>query len=294
MYHGASRDSGRIVTDYPFRILNVFAIAGERFSGNPLCVFEDARGMDDATMQAVALQFNLSETTFILPSSAATARVRIFTPGFEMPFAGHPTLGTAHVVRETMNSGDRLSLEMKAGVIPVSAEGNTWTLQANAPTHRAAEASREQFAEMLGVAAEDILDGAMWVNTGSEQLVIPMRTAAAVRNAAPTPDLLARYARQSESRQLAYVWAPEDDARVTARFFFRKGTTIVEDPATGSACANLGGWLAVRSSARPIRRTVFQGDMVKRPSRLGLNVDEAGAIFVSGLVVPVARGNFTV
>ena len=68
-------------------------------AGNPLCVFEDARGLDDATMQALALQFNLSETTFVLPSTAATARVRIFTPTFEMPFAGHPTLGTAHVVR---------------------------------------------------------------------------------------------------------------------------------------------------------------------------------------------------
>lgn len=294
MYDCASRDSARIVTDYPFRILNVFAIAGERFSGNPLCVFEDARGMDDTTMQAVALQFNLSETTFILPSSAATARVRIFTPGFEMPFAGHPTLGTAHVARETTHAGDRLSLEMRAGIVPVSAEGDQWTLQANAPAYRAAEASRTQFAEMLGVAAQDVLEGAMWVDTGSEQLVIPMRTAAAVRSAAPRPDLLARYGQLSESRQLVYVWANEGDARVTARFFFRKGAAIVEDPATGSACANLGGWFAARSEALPIRRTVFQGDALGRPSRLGLIVDKAGAIFVSGLVVPVGRGNFTV
>ena len=70
-----------------------------RFGGNPLAVFEDARGIDDTTMQALALQFNLSETTFVLPSTRATAHVRIFTPTFEMPFAGHPTLGTAHVVR---------------------------------------------------------------------------------------------------------------------------------------------------------------------------------------------------
>ena len=282
------------MTDYRFRILNVFAIAGERFSGNPLCVFEDARGMDDPTMQAIALQFNLSETTFILPSSEATARVRIFTPTFEMPFAGHPTLGTAHVVREAMSAGDRLSLEMKAGIIPVSAEGNEWTLQANPPTHRAAEAGREQFAEMLGVAAEDVLEGAKWVNTGSEQLIIPLRTAAAVRSAALRPDLLARYAQSRDSRQLAYLWAPEDAVRVAARFFFRKGTSIVEDPATGSACANLGGWLAAHSPLRPIRRTVFQGAEVGRPSRLGLTVDEAGAIRVSGLVLPVGSGSFSV
>ena len=125
-------------------------------------------------------------------------------------------------------------------------------------------------------------------------MVIPMRTAAAVRSAAPRPDLLERHAHLSESRQLAYVWAAEDASRVTARFFFRKGAAIVEDPATGSACANLGGWLAARSSERPIRRSVFQGDALGRPSRLGLLVDEAGAIFVSGLVVPVARGSFAI
>ena len=90
---------------HAFRILNVFAET--TLGGNPLAVFEDARDIDDATMQALALQFNLSETTFVLPSARATARVRIFTPTFEMPFAGHPTLGTAHVVRALMRAGDR-------------------------------------------------------------------------------------------------------------------------------------------------------------------------------------------
>src|SRR5215204_6198351 len=99
-----------------YRIVNVFAREG-RLTGNPLCVFEDGSSLDDATMQALALQFNLSETTFILPSTKATARVRIFTPAYEMPFAGHPTLGTAHVVRSLQNPGDKVTLEMKAGVI---------------------------------------------------------------------------------------------------------------------------------------------------------------------------------
>src|SRR5512143_772645 len=116
---------------YDFRLVNVFAESP--LAGNPLCVFADARGLDAATMQALALQFNLSETTFVLPSDVATATVRIFTPSFEMPFAGHPTLGTAHVVRALLDTGDRVTLEMRAGVIPVDAEGDTWTLQANAP-----------------------------------------------------------------------------------------------------------------------------------------------------------------
>src|SRR5947208_9604177 len=123
------------MTDYAFRIVNVFA--EERLAGNPLAVFEDGRGLDDATMQALALQFNLSETTFLLPSTRASAHVRIFTPTFEMPFAGHPTLGSAHVARDVAGGGDAITLEMAAGIIPVNAQGDVWTLQANAPRQRA-------------------------------------------------------------------------------------------------------------------------------------------------------------
>src|SRR6186713_160140 len=133
--------------DYAFRVVNVFAETP--LGGNPLAVFEDARGIDERTMQALALQFNLSETTFILPSDRATARVRIFTPTFEMPFAGHPTLGTAHVVRALAGNGDSVTLEMIAGVIPVDARGDTWTLQASAPRARPVAASRAELAAML-------------------------------------------------------------------------------------------------------------------------------------------------
>src|SRR5437667_11446349 len=119
-----------------FRILNVFARAG-RLTGNPLCVFENGEGLDDAAMQALARQFNLSETTFILPSAKANARVRIFTPAYEMPFAGHPTLGTAHVVRALRGTGDAVKLEMNAGIIPVAAQGDHWTLVAKTPRTRA-------------------------------------------------------------------------------------------------------------------------------------------------------------
>src|SRR5215475_878311 len=108
---------GGAMRSYAFRIVNVFA--EERLAGNPLAVVEDARGIDDATMQALALQFNLSETTFILPSERASAHVRIFTPTFEMPFAGHPTLGTAHVVRALGKGGNAVTLDMRAGIIPV-------------------------------------------------------------------------------------------------------------------------------------------------------------------------------
>src|SRR5262245_33143781 len=109
-----------------FRIVNVFTVGSDKLSGNPLCVFDDARGLDDAEMLGLARQMNLSETTFVLPSDRADARVRIFTPGFEMPFAGHPTLGTASVVAGTK---DRVTLEMKAGLVPVARQGERWTLR---------------------------------------------------------------------------------------------------------------------------------------------------------------------
>jgi len=278
------------MTTHAFRIVNVFAES--TLAGNPLAVLDDARGLDDATMQALALQFNLSETTFVLPSASATARVRIFTPTFEMPFAGHPTLGTAHVVRDVKRAGDRVTLEMKAGVIPVEANGDAWTLEANAPKHHAPAASSADLAAMLGLSRDDIRGTPLWVDTGSEQLVIPLASFDAVRRAAPTADALAKHA-SSGNRAMAYVFAREGD-HVLCRFFFRKHTSVVEDPGTGSACANLGGWLLVTGATPPKKLTVDQGEAVGRPCRLGLEVTTDRRIRVSGRVVEIARGTLTI
>jgi len=277
---------------YAFRIVNVFTIDGDRFSGNPLCVFEDARGLSDAQMQTIARQMNLSETTFILPSKRAAALVRIFTPAYEMPFAGHPTLGTAHVVREVAHAGDRLTLEMKAGIIPVEAKGDVWTLEANAPKHRAPEASKAALATMLGLETDAIAGTPLWVDTGSEQLVIPLASFDAVRRAAPGADALAKHA-SSGNRSMAYVFAREGD-HVLCRFFFRKHTSVVEDPGTGSACANLGGWLLVTGATLPQKLDVDQGEAVGRPCRLGLEVTADRRIRVSGRVIEIARGELSI
>ena len=275
-----------------YRLVNVFAREG-RLTGNPLCVFEDGRGIDDATMQALARQFNLSETTFILPSVKAAARVRIFTPAYEMPFAGHPTLGTAHVVRSLKGGGDALTLEMKAGLIPVSARGDRWTLSANAPRSRRVEQSNEELAAILGLGAADIGDRPMWVNAGKEQLVVPVKSADAVRRAKPATDAFSRL-KSEDGQSMAYVFADAGSA-VEARFFFPSGPSIVEDPATGSACANLGGWFVLLRPGEAIERTVSQGEMVKRPSTLYLSVKPsakgAGEILVGGSVIELGRGS---
>jgi len=279
--------------EYHFRLVNVFA--EQRLGGNPLAVIEDGRGLDDATLQALALQFNLSETTFVLPSTVATARVRIFTPTFEMPFAGHPTLGSAHVVRALTGAGDVLTLEMKAGIVPVMAQGDRWTLQAKAPRTRKVSATREELAAMLGLRAADLGAEALWVDTGSEQLIIPLASADAVRRAAPDPALLLQHGNVAPAggapRAMAYVWATDGPGKVLCRFFFPKHGAIIEDPGTGSACANLGGWLVATGAPRPQTLALAQGDAVGRPCHLGLTVDAAGGIYVSGQVIELGRGS---
>jgi len=273
-----------------FRIVNVFAESP--LAGNPLCVFEDARDLDDATMQALALQFNLSETTFVLPSAGAAAKVRIFTPTFEMPFAGHPTLGTAHVVRDLHSAGDALTLEMKAGVIPVIAQGDVWTLEANPPAHRPPTASRDELAAMLGLAPTDLDDAPpLWVDTGSDQLIVPLASFAAVRRAAPRAEALLAHGGNGQ-RAMAYVFAREGN-RVLSRFFFPKHGSVIEDPGTGSACANLGGWLLATGAPLPQKLAIDQGEAVGRPCRLGLEVTGDRRILVSGRVIEIARGTVT-
>ena len=275
---------------FAFRIVNVFTRAG-RLTGNPLCVFEDGRELSDAEMQALARQFNLSETTFILPSTRATSRVRIFTPAYEMPFAGHPTLGTAHVVRSLLEGEvNDVTLEMKAGIIPVASQGNRWTLSANAARWREVAESRGELADILGLRAGDIAERPLWVNAGKEQLVVPVASAEAVARARPRSDAFSRL-KSEDGQSMAYVFADAGDAeaRVEARFFFPSGAAILEDPATGSACANLGGWFIATRPRRDITRVISQGEAVARPSTLHLAVRD-GAILVGGDVIELARG----
>jgi trans-2,3-dihydro-3-hydroxyanthranilate isomerase len=273
-----------------FRILNVFTCGQERLSGNPLCVFESGEQLSTATMQALARQFNLSETTFILPSTRAYAGVRIFTPDYEMPFAGHPTLGTAHVCRALGLAGNSLQLEMHAGVIPVSAHDNRWTLTANTASWRECTQSAAELAAMLSVDAGDIGVRPLWVKAGKEQLIIPLTNERAVRRAVPVARLFSQVASE-DGHSMAYIFAATAPQRVLSRFFFPSGSAILEDPATGSATANLGGWFIAMQGAKTQRFEIAQGEYAGRPSRLFLDVDEQQHILVGGEVIELGRGS---
>jgi len=277
-----------------YRILNVFTEGDNPFSGNPLCVFEDATGLSDKDMQDLARQLNLSETTFITPSGAeVSAEVRIFTPNYEMPFAGHPTLGTAYVVRELSSAGDAVLLRMPAGDIPVHVADNVWTLQANTPTSFPVEVPRSDLTAMIGLTADRVAAEPLWVDTGTLQLILPLRSARDVRAASADPKLLAQFATKPDGESLVYLWAPTGPDTIEARLFFTQSHAVIEDPATGSACANLGGWF-LANGQRGIRRHIHQGSAIQRPSVLDLAVGQDGTILVSGTVREVGRGTFTI
>jgi trans-2,3-dihydro-3-hydroxyanthranilate isomerase len=276
-----------------YRLVNVFTQNGGVLTGNPLCVFEASASLSTETMQALARQFNLSETTFILPSSRANATVRIFTPTYEMPFAGHPTLGTAFVCHALGLGGSELTLEMQAGIIPVKSSGKRWTLQANKPTWRKPDATGAQLANMLSLDEKDLGLEPLWVKAGKEQLIIPLTSEAAVRRVRPRADLC-NQVKSEDGHSMAYVFAETSPGKLLSRFFFPIGSALMEDPATGSATANLGGWFIATERNAPFAFEISQGEYLQRPSTLYLDVDAEQRIFVGGEVVELGRGSVTI
>ena len=279
--------------DLPFHLLNVFSIAGRPFSGNPLCVFPDAAMLTDEEMLAWARQFNLSESTFVTSLGAGAtgeADVRIFTPGHEMPFAGHPTLGTAEVVAALGGGLDTVHLRMPAGRIPVTRVDGGWRLTARAATLRVVAASGADLAAALGLdAAALVRSDACWVDAGVEQLVVRLDDVDTVRACDPDVHRMAEHMTSPGRPPHVYTWAWSGPTSIEARLFYAQGQAVLEDPATGSACANLGGWL-VAQGVRDVSIEVSQGAAVGRPSRLLLDIDDRGGIHVGGRVEAVGRG----
>ena len=299
---------------YAYVTADVFT--STRFGGNQLAVLPDARGLTTEQMLAITREFNYSESTFVLPPEdpAHTCRVRIFTPGGEVPFAGHPTVGTAHVLTATGRvplAGDetRLVLGETVGAVPVTvraANGVPTFAQlsvAQLPTEEPPAASADEIAAILGLTADDLLGGVYAPTVGScglPFLLVPVRDGDAVRRARVRPDLWERALQgTSGSELLVFAMGGVPDADVHARVFV-PGLSVPEDPATGSANAALGGYLARRTprDAATLRWTVAQGIEMGRPSRLEVEADKAGgavtAVRVGGSSVLVCEGTIEV
>jgi trans-2,3-dihydro-3-hydroxyanthranilate isomerase len=277
------------VTRYEYRTVDVFT--DKAFGGNPLAVFREPGSLDPKTMQAIAKELHLSETTFVLPPSSVAAdhRVRIFTPDAELPFAGHPTLGTAFVLADGKDGAMRL--EEGVGVINVTLREGFVQMVQPLPTFSGTTITRKAAAEALGLAVEEVRsDVPIQVgSSGVSFLFIPLANMKAVRRARQPVGLDA-------SVYVFAMSAERSGSHVHGRMF-AGGLGGGEDPATGSAQGPLGAYLVAHElvqAAPTTRIRSEQGFEIGRPSILDIEVDRAGAavtaVRVGGRCVAMGGG----
>jgi trans-2,3-dihydro-3-hydroxyanthranilate isomerase len=264
------------------------------FTGNPLAVVFDADRLATEQLQAIAAEFNLSETVFVLPPTqpGATYRARIFTPAAELPFAGHPSVGAAvTVVRRGLAAAGAVVQECGAGLLPLAVADGRATLTGGTPTV-GPELDPAPLLAMAGLAGGDFVGPApRAAGCGLEFPFLAVK-AEAVPRAAVDPAVARRHGLSQVS---VVVWDPA--ARVARVRVFVPGLGVPEDPATGSAALGLGVWLVASgllSGDGESSYEVRQGIEIGRPSRLACTVTaRAGAAVaatVTGEVVPIARG----
>jgi trans-2,3-dihydro-3-hydroxyanthranilate isomerase len=286
----------------PFVQVDVFTSVP--LEGNQLAVFADGRSLSDTEMQAIAKETNLSETTFILPRDAATdrergVRVRIFTTTEELPFAGHPTLGTAMVLRGD-SGAEEVALDLNIGRIPVRfsmRDGLPFGIMAQRDPEFKQKHSREDVARAAGLAIDDIADNLpiQTVSTGNPFAMVPLKSLAVLQNLSPAWASLKTYLDKSDAKFFYFVSREtlNPEAKLQSRMFFYNG----EDPATGSAAGPCAAW-AVQYGVVPADQQVLmeQGVEMKRRSRIffsaGRNGDRIVNVRVGGHVVEVVRGEF--
>lgn len=295
-----------------FETVDVFT--SRQFGGNPLAVVLNAEGLSTEQMQAIAREFNLAETTFVLPpmDSANTAHVRIFTPRFEMPFAGHPNVGTAFVIGRAGTvygnaiRGEHLIFEEKAGLVPVDLHrtGSVITSTRVASPQLlsvGAEIPRELISAACTLAPDDIETkhhAPCIASCGAPFILAELKTRDALIKASARSDVfLNEVSKHPVTSILIYARSDEDGIDIRARMF-APHHGIPEDPATGSANVALGGLLAQLRPERDLelRLKIVQGAEMGRPSLLDVFArKEAGkvvATFVGGECAPMLTGSF--
>ena len=307
------------MTQYRFTQLDVFTDMA--FAGNPLAVFPEAEGLSPEQMQQIAREMNLSETVFVLPPEDKNAlrRLRIFTPASELPFAGHPVVGTWNLLAhegivplpEGGNGSTQITQEIGIGLLPVEVafkdseplrvvmtQGKFEIVNDIEDVHEQADIARG-----LGLAREDLDESLpiQVVSTGIGIVVVPVRSLADLGHCRVNPALLSEIYKRANATGI-YAFTRETieigEARAHARFFV--GDNIGEDPATGSAAGPLGAYLVHHGAAgvEPVDGiysfVIEQGDFINRPSRISLEVKgELGKIEqvrVGGPSVIVVRG----
>lgn len=313
-------DYGNLLGEYPgreedpmsnqkrplsFVTLDVFTSVP--LEGNQLAVFTDARGLSDSQMQAIAREMNLSETTFIFRRDSATerergVRVRIFTTDEELPFAGHPTLGTAMVLRGESPGGQTIYLDLNVGKIPVEftrRDGLPFGQMTQRDPEFGQQHNREDVARAAGLAVSDIADDlpVQTVSTGNAFAIVPLQSPAVLEKLAPAWPQLEAYLKQTDAKFFYFVARqPQNgEARMQARMFFSRG----EDPATGSAAGPCAAWAVQYGVIRPDEQVLLlQGVEIKRKSKIyiaaGKIDNKIVNIRVAGHAIEVAQGKLHV
>jgi trans-2,3-dihydro-3-hydroxyanthranilate isomerase len=293
--------------DYAIKIVDAFTSVP--FTGNACGVVTDAAGLDDAQMQRIAREMNLSETTFVLPSEVADFRVRFFTPGREIPLAGHPTIATMHALVEegriaVSGAGSRIHQETLAGVLPVDLERDREGLRVimtQATPQFGAELERDAVARALGIAARDLAGGPapQVVSTGTAQAMVLVRSLDVLRRL--RPDAAAMADLETIAGHVGmHVLALEtlDPANRTHARHFAPNMGIPEDPVTGSATGGMAAYLWRYGLLRERRFSAEQGHLIGRPGIVEVEIDADGdeprTVRVGGRAVTVLRGSITV
>lgn len=294
--------------EYRFYTTDVFT--DQMFGGNQLAVFTDARGLDAATMQKIAREMNLSETSFVFPPQTAdgTRAVRIFTPDRELPFAGHPTIGTALVLAasgQVTADGDTTPIVLEEAVgpihvvirfesgVPIFAQLTTAKLPDEGPPAPATDL----LAAALSLDAAQILGGdrrPRAFSCGVPFLFVTVRDLAALAAARPNLAVWDRHLAGYVTNEIYLLTEDAGDADVRARMF-GPSLGIMEDPATGAAASALAGYLApAQPTDGTLRWTVLQGVEMGRPSTIKVEADVANgaisAVRVGGSAVMVSEG----
>lgn len=285
-----------------FYFVDVFA--DRPYAGNPLAVFVEEDGLTDDLRQSIAREVGFSETTFVdaHPDSQGRWRVRIFTPDREIPFAGHPTLGTADVIGRILAPGtSRLVLALGVGPLPVVLQGSLWEMAQNAPTFGPEVADRRRVASLLSLGEEDLDPLPIQIaSTGLPSLVIPVKNLDALNRCEVDHREFRRWLQESGPGNLAPFCrgAASADCDLSTRVFV-DDTGFAEDPATGSAAGNLAGYLVEHQvfGSGLLQAVVSQGTAIHRPSRLYLTAfreERNIRVRIAGQVFPVSSGHWPV
>lgn len=282
-----------------FYIVDCFA--QQKYQGNQLAVFLPEEDLSSEEMQSIALEMHFSEVSFICSGKQENGgyRVRIFTPDTEVPFAGHPTLGTAYIIWKVLENceTDQVILNLDAGSIPVTIDGDVLTMSQNPPVY-GETVDKGILAEILSVDAGLIRDDypIQWVSTGLAAYIIPMVNAEAVKQCRVNHERFEHFFLEHDKCSLLMV-SVESKHELKVRVFM-DDTGFLEDPATGSANGDLAGYLLkhdMLGMGKNLEYTVHQGAEARRPSVLKIRAEEKNGeytILVGGSAYVVADGNW--